>query len=50
VTSLPDLLDSRCDQLFPYLRELASLLDVPLEILRAPLAADDYMAAFTPAP
>jgi acyl-CoA oxidase len=50
VTSLPDLLDSRCDQLFPHLRELVSLLDVPLEILRAPLATDDYMAAFTPAP
>jgi acyl-CoA oxidase len=50
VTTLPDQLDSCCDQLFPDLQRIADLLEVPTELLHAPIATDDYMAAFLPAP
>ncbi len=47
VESAPDVVDDVCDRLFPHLEELVAVLDVPLEVVRSPIATDDYIAAFT---
>ena len=48
VRSTPDVMDELCRRLSPRLEELVAVLDVPLEVLRAPIATDDYVAAFMP--
>ncbi|MFG2212177.1 acyl-CoA dehydrogenase [Streptomyces sp. NPDC048638] len=50
VGSLPGLLDQICADLAPHAMELADALDVPYDLVGAPIAHADYATAFTKAP
>ncbi|MEU1240789.1 acyl-CoA dehydrogenase [Micromonospora parva] len=45
VRGLPDLVDQLCDHVLPHALDLVEALDVPYEVVAAPLAAEDYVEA-----